>query len=200
VAQADGDATLRAGVEGTDVAGATFPGFTADLVPDYDPGSYAEYLAHAEGVRDALGGRGADAVQAAYFQGHVELIGLTPAGGQAAAADRSRDDLVTVPSWVQSVFALSVLTAAPEADILAANPGLPVTGPLPGHVHVPGCRQHTVVAATERTAVGVADRQVESRAEIADQNGVTEADLNRANPNRNWLALRAGDEILIPRH
>ncbi|HEU5111133.1 MAG TPA: LysM domain-containing protein, partial [Micromonosporaceae bacterium] len=201
VAQADGDATLRGGVEGTDSAGALFPGFAADLVPDYDPGSYADYLAHAEGVRDALGGRGPDAVRAAYFQGHVELIGLTPAGGQAPAADRSRDDLVTVPSWVQSVFALSVMTAAPEADILAANPGLASAGPLPRQVHVPGCRQHTVVAATERTAVGgVADRQVESRAEIAAQNGVTEADLNRANPNRDWLALRAGDQILIPRH
>jgi hypothetical protein len=201
VAQADGDATLRAGVEGTDAGGALFPGFAADLVPDYSPGSYAEYLAHAEGVRDALGGRGRDAVRAAYFQGHVELIGLTPAGAQVPAADRSRDDLVTVPSWVQSVFALSVMTAAPEADILAANPGLAATGPLPRQVHVPGCRQHTVVAATERSATGgVADRQVESRAEIAAQNGVTEPDLNRANPNRNWLALRVGDQILIPRH
>ncbi|GIE99656.1 eCIS core domain-containing protein [Paractinoplanes rishiriensis] len=201
VAQADGDTTLRGGVEGTDAGGGLFPGFTADLVPDYSPGSYAEYLAHAEGVRAALGGRGADAVRAAYFQGHVELIGLTPAGGQAPAADRSRDDLVTVPAWVQSVFALSVMTAAPEADILAANPGLAAAGPLPRQVHVPGCRQHTVVAATERSATGgVADRQVESRAEIAAQNGVTEPDLNRANPNRDWSALRAGDQILIPRH
>ncbi len=56
-----------------------------------------------------------------------------------------------------------------------------------------GCREHWVVAG-------------ETRAKIAAQNGVAEADLVRANPDipmdvvNEWPALAAGQKILIPVH
>jgi hypothetical protein len=201
IAKADSDPALRAGVEGTDPLGGLFPGFAADMVPDYDAGKYADYVSHAENILGALGGGGAAAVRAAFFQGHVELIGLTKSGATAAPADHARDDLVTVPSSVRSVFALSVMTAAPEAAILGANPGLTHAGRLPPRVHVPGCRYHSVVAAEERRPGGaVAGRKVETMTEIARQHGVTGADLVRANPGRESKPLKQGDQVLIPAH
>ena len=65
-----------------------------------------------------------------------------------------------------------------------------------------GCREHLVVDATDATGT-----VVEGRAQIAAQNGVSEADLVRANPGiavdkatNQWATLTKGDRILIPTH
>jgi peptidoglycan hydrolase-like protein with peptidoglycan-binding domain len=198
-AKADGDAALRGGVEGTDADGNLLAGFTADLVPDDDGGgSYAGYVAHAREVRSVAGDA---AVKAAFFQGHMELIGLRPDGEAAKPAEHSDDHVVPVPPVVRSVAALSVMTGVPEDAILAVNLQLTPDGPLPATVRVPGCRWHTVVAVTEKTPAGAARATMaETRAQIATQNGVTEADLDRANPGVRWARLQAGDRVLVPAH
>ena len=86
-----GDSAMRIAVEGADPNGTPWPDFTPNLVPDYSPGSYADYLLHAENIRAALGAAGGEnAVRAAFFQGHVELIGLQPSGAMAVCAHQRR--------------------------------------------------------------------------------------------------------------
>jgi len=199
IAKADADPGLRGGVEGRDANNKLFPFFTPDLVRDYTSGQYAGHVGHVENIQAQVG---PTAMRAAFFQGHVELIGLRPDGSEAPAQSRSSQDLVTVPPGVHSVFALSIMTGAPEALILASNPGLKSSGPLPGRVHVPGCHYQPVVEAVERerTTGRVVDRAPESKAQIARQNGVTLDALDRANPGVNFLKLLAGQLILIPVH
>ncbi len=197
VAQADGDPTLRGGVEGTDSAGALFPGFAGVLVGNYDAGQYADYLAGAEAIQAATSPA---VVRAAFFLGHVELIGLTPSGTMAAPTT-GPTTAVTPPSGIASVFALATITGSTSSAILAANPGLTATDPLPGSVLVPGTSYHTVVEATEtRPTGGVLDRAVETPEQIAAFYGVTGADVRRANPGVNWATVRAGARILVPVH
>src|SRR5262249_28031998 len=78
---AGGDVALRTQVEGAD-HGAPPAGIV--LTPYATPPDYLTYVQQAEAIRDnAIGGPGgANAVKAAYFQGHVEFLGLTPAGAQ----------------------------------------------------------------------------------------------------------------------
>jgi peptidoglycan hydrolase-like protein with peptidoglycan-binding domain len=195
-AKADSDPELRKGVEGSMPDGRPFPGFQPTLVPDYSPGAYAEYLSHAEAVRDQLGAGGRNAVRAAFFTGHVELIGLTPRGAAATPAAAGDDELVAVPEGIRSIGALAVLTGSSEETIRQANGNLPQGAPLPhGMVRVPGVRHHVVVEARDGR-----ERQTEGRAEIADQHGVTEAALERANPGVRWASLTAGQRILVPVH
>ena len=142
-------------------------------------------------------------MRAAFFQGHVELLGLTPEGKKTAPAVAGNDDLVKVPPVVHTPHALAVLTGSSADAIMAANPGLPVEGPLPAKLHVPGCRYHRVVEAVEKCAArpaSPADRQAESIEQIATQNGVSVGDLERANPGLNRRVPKAGEELLIPVH
>jgi hypothetical protein len=189
-----GEPKLRTAVEGGD-----FPkGFKPELVPDYAPANqYSAFLAAAEGVRATAGPA---AVKAAFFQGHVELLGLTPEGKKATPAAPGTTDLVRVPPVVHTPFALGVMTGSSEAAIMTANPGLKASGPLPAKVHVPGCRYHRVVEAVEQSPGGGAPsaQQAESAEQIATQNGITVADLERANPGLNRRVPKAGEELLIP--
>ena len=80
----------------------------------------------------------------------------------------------------------------PRATIERDNVG--ITDALPATAVLAGCREHSVVAG-------------ETRALIARQNGVSEADLLRANPDvpldaatSAWAALASGQRILIPVH
>ena len=78
--------------------------------------------------------------------------------------------------------------------IVAQNAG--ITDALPATAVLPGCREHIVVEAAGT---------VETRANIAAQHGVSEADLVRANPDiplaaNAWPALVVGQRILIPVH
>jgi peptidoglycan hydrolase-like protein with peptidoglycan-binding domain len=193
-AKADSDAALRGGVEGLNSSGQLFSNFDPKLVPDYDAGEYKGYMDNAEGVRTALGASGEEAVRAAFFMGHVELIGLKPNGKEEAPPAPGFGEQVTVPRGYTSVFSISILTGVPEGTILAANPGVPPKGPLPATMQVPGVRKHRVVAASDESGA----KRVETREIIALQNGVSEAALQRANPGAQFAALRSGQELLIP--
>lgn len=193
-----GDPALLAGVEGTDSSGAPFPGFNASFVPSFDAGIYAEYLAGAEKIQAEVG---SVAMRAAFFQGHVELAGLTPSGDIMAAPAPGSGEQITPPPGVTSVLALAVLTGSTSAAIIGANPGLKQDSALPMPIRVPGVRLHTVVKSDETSPTGAAvTTVVETPAQIAAQNGVTEPALRRANPGRNWTTLKAGDRVLIPVH
>jgi hypothetical protein len=193
-----GDPTLQAGVEGTDPAGKPWPGFSKALVPDYHPGSYAAYLAEAEKIAAATS---REAMRAAFFQGHVELIGLAPDGSMAPAVAPGSGEEVAPPPGVTTVFTLAVILNSSSAGILAANPGLKATSPLPATVRVPGVRHHTLVAAREfRPTGGVMAEKVEGPTEIAAMHGVTPDAITRANPGKDWSKAKGGERVLVPAH
>ena len=196
-AQADSDPALRVGVEGSQPDGSPFPGFTKSFVPDYHPGDYASYLANAEKIRDATSPA---AVKAAFFQGHVELIGLSPDGKMAGVGAPATE--VKVPPGVTSLFALGVITNTSVDAIVAANTGLAPSSAVPATLQVPGCRYHTVVEATERRPTGgVMSSKAESPKQIAAMHGITEDQLKRANPQvTDWSKVAGGDRVLIPAH
>jgi peptidoglycan hydrolase-like protein with peptidoglycan-binding domain len=198
-AQSDADPTLRHEIEGGDV-----PEFEARFVPDFDPGSYANYLARAEAIVAQVG---MDAARSAFFLGHVELIGLEPGGDgeviDPASPDASRHrgpERVVVPETISTVNGVSILTGASVADISSANAGISANGPLPPEAHtaglnVPGTKHHRVLAARSRT-----QRATESKQDIATQHGITVAALVRANPNLNHREPREAEWLLIPVH
>lgn len=164
------------------------------------PTQYVEHRAQAERIRDggtppggtAHAGVGEAAVRAAFFQGHVEFIGLAPSGPQltglpAAGASRA----LRVPAGITGLDDLAARSRIARVTIEAANPG--ITDTLPASAFLPGARDHWVMAG-------------ETRAGIAAQNGVSEADLARANPDialdpatNAWPTLTAGHRLLIPR-
>jgi hypothetical protein len=193
-----GDVALQKGVEGTDSSGNPWPGFSGKLVPNYSPGLYASYLADAERIVAATS---REAAKAAFFQGHVELIGLAPNGTMAAPVPPGSGELVGVPKGIATVLALSVILNSSTAGILAANPGLKADAALPATVRVPGVRNHTLVAAEElRPTGGVMATKVESPTEIGAQHGLDPNAIIRANPGVDWSKVKAGDHVLVPAH
>jgi hypothetical protein len=165
------------------------------------PAQYTEHLAAAERIRDggtpAGGARhigvGEAAVRAAFFQGHVEYIGLAPGGAQAAGLRAAGTTQQTrIPGGIADLNDLALRTGVPRLTILADNPG--ITDALPPTAVLRSCLEHQVVPG-------------ESRANIAAQHGVAEADLVRANPDvavdpitNQWPPLAAGQRLLIPAH
>ncbi|HEY5980461.1 MAG TPA: peptidoglycan-binding domain-containing protein [Microlunatus sp.] len=197
-AKADTDVGRRKEVEGGDVAG-----FEDRFVPDYSAGEYQQYLGHAETIESTVG---TDAVRAAFFLGHVEHIGLKPNGDMIdpAAPDAKRflaPERVKIPTTVRSVGAVSILTGAPETDIVSANPGLPPAGPLPSSAHttglfVPGTTHHRTLEVGDRAG----NKVVETKAQIAEQHGVSEHSIQRANPDLNHREPKPGEWVVIPVH
>ena len=195
-AQSDTDPSVRIDVEGGDV-----PDFDAKFVPDYDAGEYKSFLEHAENIRGQVG---EDATRAAFFLGHVEHIGLKPNGemidpSAPDAAQFLAPERVVIPSTVRSVTAVSILSGAPEADILAANPGLAASGALPADAFttgliIPGTTQHRTLTVTDRAG----GRKTETKADIGRQHGVAEHAIQRANPKLNHREPRGGEWVLIP--
>ena len=103
-----------------------------------------------------------------------------------------------VPAGVTTLVQLSAASGVPEADIKTANPTERFAGPLPARLGLPGCRDHRVIGVADAAA---GTTVIETRAQIAEQNGVSEADLVRANPAvADWTRLADGDHVLIPRH
>jgi len=165
------------------------------------PAQYTEHLAAAERIRDGgtpPGGArhigvGEAAVRAAFFQGHVEYIGLAPGGAQAAGLRAAGATQQTrIPGGIADLNDLALRSGVPRLTILADNPG--ITDALPPTAVLRSCLEHHVVPG-------------ESRANIAAQHGVSEADLVRANPDvavdpitNQWPALAAGQRLLIPAH
>ncbi|RFM26950.1 eCIS core domain-containing protein [Deminuibacter soli] len=165
------------------------------------PQQYADHRAQAERIRDGgtppagvkHTGIGESGVRAVYFQGHVEYLGIDPAGAPlgglraAGAAER-----VAIPAGIANLADLSARTGVPLATITAKNPG--ISDALPANAILPGCREHIAVAG-------------ETRANVATQNGVTEAALANANPGiavnagtGTWAPLASGQQVLIPVH
>jgi hypothetical protein len=163
----------------------------------YSAGSYASYVQSAETVAANSPG-GMNALKAAYFQGHVEFIGLDPAGAMRPGAAAGAGDLITVPAGATTVAQLATAANVSASVITGANPGITAsTTPLPATLHVPGARDHLVVR-TPADATGAAAS--EGAAAIAAQNGVTTPALTTANPGRNLASLNGGDKVLIPAH
>jgi hypothetical protein len=189
---------LRRAVEG---AGAPARPDPALAVNRTTPTQYRDHRAQAERIRDgghpAGGivhtGIGEAGVRAAFFQGHLEYLGLAPDGSQlpglrpAGAAARVR-----IPGSVAGLADLARRSGVRRAVIVRDNPG--ITDALPPDAVLAGAREHVVAAG-------------ETRAKIAAQHGVSEADLVRANPDiatdvvtNDWPVLAAGRRILIPAH
>jgi len=180
----------------TRVEGGIFaPPTTPAMVGAYSTSpTYASDLAHVETVAKVVPG-GDKAVRAAYFQGHIEMLGIDPVTGRfavtpAAVVDPSR---VNVPVGITTVADLAARSRVPENEVRSANPG--IAAPLPAQVRLPGAREH-VVAAT-RVVAGVGPRETDQQ--IGAQNGVSLAALHRANPGVSWATLTLGQRILIPR-
>lgn len=137
--------------------------------------------------------------------GRVHNIGLKPDGTMIdpSAPDASQllaPGKVVVPSFVTSVTGVSVMTGAPEEDIVAANSGLVPGGPLPADARttgldVPGTSYHRAIAVHSET-----ERVVETKDKIAQQHGTTVDAVVRANPNLNHREPREGEWVLIPAH
>jgi hypothetical protein len=145
---------------------------------------------------------GKQALRAAFFQGHVEFLGLAPDGsaGHDLAPDHGAPVRLRVPARITTFAGLAAATTVPEPELRGANPG--VSDPIgPASLVMPGCREHVVV-----TSPHGGGEAPETRALIAAQHGVTEGALIHANPGlpRNhageWPPFAAGDRVLVPRH
>lgn len=198
IAKADSDQSLRKQVEGTDAAGKAWPGFKADWVDTPDPGDYRDYVKHTEKIRDLIGPSGEESLRAAFFQGHIEMIGLDPSGTARTAAVHLADD-VQVPTGINDRATLAAVSGVAEADIVKDNPGLPATGITAGtKVVLKGCRTHILAAASPTFDIPTGSTTKETADQIAAQNGITIAALNAANPNLSTASV--GAPILIPKH
>ncbi len=175
------------------------PPTTPALVGPYTtPLTYAADLAHVENVAKTVPG-GDNAIRAAYFQGHTEMLGIDPATQDFATAPPAAVDptLVKVPAGITTLDDLATRSGVPQSEILKANAGLTAAGPLPPKLKLPGAREHKVVATFEPAGVIGPSETVDK---IAAQNGVSVEALKRANPGVLWGALAAGQLVLIPRH
>ena len=181
------------------------------------PPQYTAHRERAERIRDggtpvggaAHAGIGEAGVRAAFFQGHVEYLGLAPDGSQLPTLPAAGVAVQTrIPGGISGLNDLAQRSGVPRATIERDNPG--ITDTLPATAVLRGCREHWVIAG-------------ETRANIAAQHNITEVDLVRANPDiptpvswlptvnvpglnlahsllNPWPALTAGQKILIPAH
>jgi outer membrane protein OmpA-like peptidoglycan-associated protein len=203
---------LRRTVEGL----LTTPSPLAGVITDATtPAQYAEHRAAAERIRDggtpaggvAHAGIGEAAARAAYFQGHVEYLGLAPDGNPLAGLrPAGAPAQLRIPPGIAGLNELAQRSGVPRAQIEADNPG--IAAPLPATAVLAGAREHiVVVASTTHPRSGLAESAIETRAQIATQHGVSEADLVRANPDlptdpatHAWPPLVVDQRVLIPRH
>ena len=175
------------------------PPTTPALVQPYTtPPTYAADLAHVENVAKTVPS-GDNALRAAYFQGHTEMLGIDPTTHAFVTAPSAAVDptLVNVPAGIPNLNDLATRSGVPKSEILAANSGLTNAGPLPPKLKLPGAREHKVV--TTFLPAGAAGPS-ETVDQIAAQNGVSVEALKRSNPAVLWGGLAAGQLILIPRH
>ena len=195
VAAASGqNEALRTVVEGS-VAGLGAHAIAAYATP-------SDYRAVVDEVRELVGKRGEQALLAAFFQGHVEFLGLAPDGQRLPGDSLRPNDRTHVPLRVPKGFAgvselawcTNITTDAirysnqlgrDQEDITAYD-----------KLILPGCREHVIV--------GTAGGAVETADQVAAQHGVKKEAVLEANPDRpfdqgpNWTGMRAGDVVLIP--
>jgi Domain of unknown function (DUF4157)/LysM domain len=173
---------------------------------------YENYLKMALKLREQLGSAmpkaescsrggtyaagGFNAMKGAYFQGHVELIGLNPEGKPGPTADAW--DRIVVPKGVADVGRLAAITGVSSKAIADANRIKEDATLTPGQsLRVPGCRDHIVVADEFRLKKDLF-LQPETQAQIARQHGVDPKALTQANPELVWSDLKVGDHVLVP--
>lgn len=166
------------------------------------PTQYVPHREAAERIRDggtppgggtAHVGIGEAGVRAAFFEGHVEYLGLNTTGSSLGALPVAGTPVqIRIPSGITDLNDLASRSGVSRVTIIAENPG--ITNTLPPTAVLSGCREHWVVSG-------------ETRANIAAQNGLSEADLVRANPDipvnsttNAWPTLTAGQKVLIPVH
>jgi hypothetical protein len=194
-AKADKDPALRGDVEGTDPKGKPWPGFQPGIVPAFDPFPYEEPVGHAKRIAAIVGS--ANGLKAAFFQGHVEFLGLTP-GGASAGAGRTPGE-VELPVGVASWGEASSITGLPAMELAGNNPMVREPFPPGTRLRAPGTRWHVVVESTGRYSSAGADRAAETIEQIGLQNGVSPPMLRRANPGVDFAKVKAGDVVLVPR-
>ena len=107
---------------------------------------------------------------------------------------------MSIPPGVTTFVELEAASGVPEAEARKLNGGLSEPFTAGAKVKLPGCRDHLVVV--DRDAAG--PDVPETKQQIADQNGVTPAALEKANPKVTadgaWGTLTESQRILIPRH
>ena len=82
---------------------------------------------------------------------------------------------------------------------MSANAGLSPAGSLPPSAHttglfVPGTTHHRTLEVGGRAG----NKGVETKSQIAEQHGVSEPSVQRANPDLNRREPRPGEWVLIP--
>ena len=202
IARAGSDPTLRTEVEGASPSGGPWGGFRREWVRSPDAGEYSAYVRQTRRIRDRIGAGGENALRGAFFQGHVELIGLEE-DGDMLAAPLDLTDRVHVPQGIATRAQLATASGLSEAQIGRANrtlrdPAAAVTAGM--LVSLRGCREHVIVQAAPTHDAPVGPARIETAAQVAAQHGIAEADVLRANPGVTWSSLHPGDHVLIPRH
>ena len=89
----------------------------------------------------------------------------------------------------------------PLRDLHLFMTGLPAAGPLPASAHttglfVPGTTHHRALEVGDRAGGAV----TETKAQIAEQHGVSEHSIQRANSDLNHREPRPGEWVVIPVH
>jgi hypothetical protein len=132
----------------------------------------------------AMGGN-EDNLRAAYFMGHVELVGLGD-WKKGMAGEKDTYD-VLIDDYHLSTIAKETFVS--EDTIRSANGfGPSVDTAKKGQIKCPGVSYHYCVDG-------------DSGAAIASQHNVTESSLAVANSHiKDWSKLRDGQKILIPAH
>jgi hypothetical protein len=188
----DSDERLRAEVEGQPAPPAPSPTI---LPREY---YYTElYLQDVERVLKILETVTENGLRVAFFQGHVETLGLDPGGGQLAPVPAGTSGWITVPPGLNTVDDVANRFEVDASDIFEFHPDLffdPT--PVPDRLVIKGWSEHLVVEAADTGA-----RTAETKEQIAAQHGIADpAVLDRANPGVDWANLHAGDIVLIPPH
>jgi len=132
---APSNASLITKVEG----GIYTPPTSAAMIGTHSSGSYAQYLAHAKNIENLVG---ENAVKAAYFQGHVEFLGLDSDGQFMDPSEMGSG--VLIPQGITTVAQLAFASGLSQQEIRNANPGLNGTDEIPSpmiRVTLPGCRE-----------------------------------------------------------
>ena len=196
------DVALRTEVEGehgTAADGTALP-LDPDVIVPHD--TYDE-VEDARAIVRTLGGdrRAESNVRAAYFMGHVDLIGIGPASagehpagslGTWHAEDATTQDVYVVAPGGETLGAVMERTGSTS---VREESGLGLADPA---MRLPGGRRLRVRGI--RYVRSVLD---DSRAQVASQNGITQAALERANhwsPAPGQTPVAPGIRILIPAH
>lgn len=168
-----GDAALREKVEGK-----PYP-YAAEVIP---APSYYDEKEDVKKIVAALGGDGEANFKAAYFMGHVELIGL----GKWKKEQAGDQDAYVAPIDDFAIAEVAKRCNVTEESIADDN-SLTIGDKVAKGTRlvVKGVRHHIALSG-------------DTYADLAKQHGVTEASLTQANPF--VTSLYAGADVVIPVH